>query len=188
MLTGGFIMKNDLSLWQFGGFAISSLGGSLLHFLYNWTNKSVLVAPFSAINESTWEHMKLLFFPMLIFAIIQSLFFKDTENFWSIKLTGILTGIILIPVLFYTLNGVFGKYPEWINIAIFFIATAIAYLVETRLFKTKIRASVSNLFAFIIIVGIGILFVVFTFFTPKLPIFKDPVTSTYGTEWVTRIH
>ncbi len=181
-------MKNDLSLWQFGGFALSSLGGSLLHFLYNWTNKSVLIAPFSAVNESTWEHMKLLFFPMFIFAIIQSLFFKDTENFWSIKLTGILTGLILIPVLFYTLNGIFGKYPDWINIVIFFVATAIAYILETHLFKFNFQKPFPDFLAFMIIIGIGILFVVFTFLTPKLPIFKDPITSTYGTEWVKRIN
>ncbi len=181
-------MKNDLSLWQFGGFALSSLGGSLLHFLYNWTDKNSFVAPFSAINESTWEHMKLLFFPMLIFAVIQSLFFKGVENFWTVKLTGILTGLILIPVLFYTLNGIFGKYPDWINIAIFFFATAIAYILEVHLFKNKNQSFIPNSLAFIIIIGIGILFVVFTFFTPRLPIFKDPVTSTYGTEWVKRIH
>ena len=69
-------MKQDLFLWQFSGFSLSSLGGTLLHFLYDWTNESILIAPFSGVNESTWEHMKLLFFPLFLFALIQSRFFK----------------------------------------------------------------------------------------------------------------
>ena len=58
-------MKRSLTLWQFFGFAFTSLLGTLLHFLYEWTGKSPLVAPFSGVNESTWEHMKLLYVGML---------------------------------------------------------------------------------------------------------------------------
>lgn len=69
-------MKRDVTLWQFAGFTVTSLGGTLLHFLYDWSNQSIFAAPFSAVNESAWEHMKLLFFPMFIFALIQSCFFN----------------------------------------------------------------------------------------------------------------
>lgn len=174
-------MKRNLLLWQFSGFALSTLGGTLLHFLYDWTNKSVLIAPFSSVNESTWEHMKLLYFPLLIFALVQSRYFKENENYWCIKLVGIVTGLIMIPVLFYTYNGVFGKSPDWLNITIFFISAAIAFLVETWLFyKNNLRCKRPWL-AFSIICIIGVLFVVFTFVTPQLPLFKDPLTNTYGT-------
>ena len=92
-------MKKDLFLWQFGGFVFTVVLGPILHFLYDLTNQSVLVAPFSAINESTFEHMKLMYFPMLIFSLIQSRFFKEYKSFWCIKLIGILTGLALIPAL-----------------------------------------------------------------------------------------
>ena len=173
-------MKKDLFIWQFAGFSLSSLVGSLLHFVYNWTNKSVFTAPFSAINESTWEHMKLIFFPMLIFALVQSRFFKEYENFWCIKLMGIITGLILIPVLFYTLNGIFGKTPDWINILIFFVATGVSFLIESILFKKASFNCKKPKLAFLIICFIGILFIVFTFATPEIPIFQDPVTRSYG--------
>ncbi len=166
-------MKN-IKLWQYAGFAATALLGSLLHFVYDWTGESKLVAPFSAINESTWEHMKLLFFPMFIFAIVQSFFFKDYKNFWCIKLIGILTGLVLIPTLFYTLNGVFGKTPDWVNIAIFFISAAIVFILETTLFKKdKVRCKYP-LLAFLGICVIAIMFVLFTFNPPNLPIFKEP--------------
>ena len=171
-------MKKDLLLWNFGGFVFTSLGGTILHFLYDWT-KSILTAPFSAINESTWEHMKLLFFPMFIFSLIQSYFFKEFSNFWCIKLIGILAGLIFIPVLFYTINGIFGKTPDFINIAIFFISAATVFLLETYLFKNYHCCKYPYI-AFLIICFIGLLFILFTFLTPDIPLFKDPVTNTYG--------
>lgn len=173
-------MKRNLLLWQFSGFALSSLGGTLLHFLYDLTNESVLIAPFSGVNESTWEHMKLLYFPLLIFALVQSRYFKEYENYWCIKLIGIITGLVMIPVLFYTYNGVFGKSPDWFNITIFFISAAIAFLVETWLFNKDTLRCKRPWLAFVIICLIGVLFVVFTFTTPQIPIFKDPLTKTYG--------
>ena len=126
--------KRDLSLWQFAGYAVTALGGTLLHFLHDWTNQNILIAPFSGVNESTWEHMKLLFFSLFIFALIQSRFFKDYKNFWCVKLAGIVTGLVLIPVLFYTYNGVFGKSPDWINIAIFYVSAGLVFLYERRWF------------------------------------------------------
>lgn len=170
-------MKRDLFLLQFGGFVFVSLLGSVLHFVYDWTNSSVLVSPFSAINESTWEHMKLIYFPMLIYALIQSQFFKDCDNFWCVKLIGILTGLSLIPILFYTLNGVLGKTPDFINIAIFFVAAAVAFFIENYLFKTGNPQCCYNKFAIFIIIFIGSLFILFTFIPPQIPLFKDPSTK-----------
>ena len=101
-------------------------------------------------------------------------------NFGKVKLRGTLGGLLLIPVLFYTYNGAFGKSPDWINITFFFISTALAFLVESWLFyKNNLRCTRPWL-AFLIICLIGVLFVIFTFATPKIPLFKDPLTNTYG--------
>ena len=173
-------MKRSMGLWKLMGFGVTSLGGTLLHFLYDWLGEAVWIAPISAVNESTWEHMKLLFVPMLIFAVIQSFFFKEREDFWCVKLRGILLGIVLIPIIFYTYNGVIGKSPDWFNIAIFFIAAAIAYVYETRLFNSEKVCCRSQKWAIAVLCVVSLLFVVFTFATPQLEIFKDPLTKTYG--------
>ena len=173
------IMKKSNSVWQLVDFGVTSLLGTLLHFLYDWTGGNTVAALFSGVNESTWEHMKLLFFPMFIFAIIQSRFFKEYKSFWCIKLIGILTGLVLIPVIFYTYNGVIGKSPDWINISIFFVSAAIAYFVEARLFKRNFECKAPRL-AFAIICIIAVLFFVFTFATPRIDLFKDPIDGSYG--------
>ena len=173
-------MKRSIGLWQLMGFAVTSLGGTILHFLYDWLGEAIWIAPISGVNESTWEHMKLLFMPMFIFAIVQSFFFKDRKNFWCVKLRGILLGIILIPVIFYTYNGALGKSPDWLNIAIFFVSAAIAYIYETRLFNSKRLACNSPKGAIAVLGAIALLFIIFTFATPEIGIFRDPLTGTYG--------
>ena len=173
-------MKRTVWLWQLFGFAVTSLGGTLLHFLYDLTGKAMWIAPFSGVNESTWEHMKLLFWPMILFAAVQSFFFRDYENFWCVKLQGVLLGLSLIPVIFYTYNGAIGESPDWLNIAIFFISAAVAYAYETRRLKAIDTRCKSPKAAIIALCLIALLFLLFTFNTPRLGIFRDPLTGAFG--------
>ncbi len=173
-------MKQKIRLWELMGFAVTALGGTISHFLYEWLGRAKWIAPFSGVNESTWEHMKLLFWPMLIFAAAQSLFFREREDFWCVKLRGILIGLALIPVLFYTYNGAIGGSPDWLNIAIFFVCAAIAYIYEARLFNKGGLGCRSPRHAIYALLVIAALLVAFTFKAPELGIFKDPISGKYG--------
>jgi hypothetical protein len=111
---------------------------------------------------------------------MQRLFFKDQRNFWCVKLAETALGLVLIPVLFYTYNGVFGKSPDWINIAIFYISAAAAFLLEWWSFRQeRLRCKHPEL-AFAVLCLIGVLFVVFTFAPPQIPLFQDPLTGNLG--------
>jgi hypothetical protein len=172
-------MRKNLFFWQFAGFVISTVLGTLLHFLFGWTDLLAL-APISAVNESTWEHMKILFFPMLIFACVQVWFFrKEFPGFWWIKLIGTLVGVAAIPVLFYTYNGAFGKTPDWLNILFFFLSAGIGYFLEYLLFAKDFNPRHPYV-ALIILLLIAAAFILFTFYTPALPLFQDPLTGKYG--------
>lgn len=173
-------MKRDLPLWQFAGFALTALGGTVLHFVYDWSGGSWLTAPFSGVNESTWEHMKLLYFPLLIFALVQGRFFRDRRDFWCVKLRGTLVGLTAIPVLYYTYNGAVGPSPDWLNITIFFVAAALTYGVEHRALRREDTLCRHPRWALAGILLIGALFVAFTFWPPHLPLFRDPITGGYG--------
>ena len=174
-------MKSSVLKWQVAGFVFTAVLGVLLHFLFDWTGGIVPVALFSAVNESIWEHLKLLLFPMLVFAVIESRWLsKDYPAFWCIKLKGILLGLVLIPVLYYTVNGIFGQTADWVNIAIFFITVAISYLVETRLLLNDIAQCRFPGRAQLLLWVLVLLFIVFTFLPPRIPLFQDPMTGTYG--------
>lgn len=173
-------MSKKLIVWQATGFVLTSAAGYLLHFMYEWSNKNTLIAVFSAVNESVWEHMKLIFFPLFVFALIQRQFYKKDNNFWNVKLIGISVALILVPVLFYFYNGAVGKSSAFVNIAIFFIADASAFILEAKLFNCNDFSEKTPAWPFAVLCGIFLLFAVFTFAAPELPLFQDPLTKTYG--------
>ena len=173
-------MKRSLIPSQLLGFAVTAIGGTLLHFLYDWLGGSPWIAPFSGVNESTWEHMKLLLWPMLLVAVIQIRRFPDRTDLPCVKLRGILLGLALIPVLFYTYNGAVGRSPDWLNITIFFLSAAIAYLYETRLLLSGRLTACSRGKPAAVLTVLALCFVLFTFLPPHVGLFQDPLTGTYG--------
>ena len=162
------------------------VSGSLFHFVYDWTGHNTLVGLFFPTNESTWEHLKLLYFPMLLCMLVGLFNYKDISK--NLKLfvnsfaISIFTGMLLIIVLFYTISGIIGKNVDWINIAIYFIAVIWAYalffLLQTKwshcrfinsetLFKLSVTA----------LIICTLLFFLFTILPPKIGLFKPPLQS-----------
>lgn len=174
-------MSKSVPGWQVAGFLFTSIFGTFLHFLFELSGQQILAALFSAVNESIWEHMKLLFYPMVLFALVESRYLgKAVSAFWCIKLSGILLGLTLIPVLYYTYTGISGVSLSVLNIAIFFLAAGVAYWVETVLFLRDVSCRISPRAVFCLLLLIGAVFVLFTFFPPQIPFFEDPITGTYG--------
>lgn len=174
-------MHRNIPRWQTAGFLFVSALGTFLHFLFDLTGGSPVAALFSAVNESIWEHLKLLYVPSVIFALWEyGRWGKEEPGFWQVKLTGILTGLLLVPVLYYTYTGIFGVNADWLNITIFFVAAAAVYYLETRLFARPQRRQLPAWAAAALIAVPGILFILFTFLPPEIPFFQDPTTGTYG--------
>lgn len=161
------------------GILFTILFGSLLHFTYEWSGNNRIVALFSAVNESTWEHLKLLFFPYVLYTIIEYYYIgKNYSNFITAKVFGILAGLITIPVIFNTYTAILGSNYFILDILTFIIAVIISYAVSYFLFKKE--TIMFNKIALIMLIIIMVSFFVFTFMPPQLNIFLDPVTSTYG--------
>ncbi len=164
------------------GFAVNCICGVLLHFAYALSGKNKAVAVLSAVNESTWEHMKLLFVPAFLYSLVQYFFFKNIDDYLCVRLRSIAIGLLLIPVLFYTYNGVIGKSPGWVNIGVFIVSCAVMYIYEAKVFATA--RICDNAFCshacFCVLCILAVLFVIFTFAPPHIGIFKDPVTGGYG--------
>ena len=173
-------MNRSVSRLQLIGFLFTVAAGSLLHFLYGWTGGNRLAALFGSVNESTFEHMKLFFVPAFLYALFERRFFMNNRGYWCVKLRGILLGIVLIPVLLYTLDGCFGPTSDIVNIAIFFLSAGAAFLCETRRFAKDDETCKNAGGALLLLSVLAVLFAVFTFFPPKLPLFQDPLTGRYG--------
>ena len=177
-------MRKRLFFWETGGFLFISVLGTLLHFLYDWSGGSPLIAAFSGVNESTWEHMKLLFFPMFLYSMVQLCFLgRNYPNFPAVRLVSTLTGLLLIPVLFYTYAGVLGKLVDWVNISIFFLSALGAFAVDFRLLRRgRLNAPWLQLLSFAMMCALAFLFVWCTFHPPQLGLWRDPVTGLTGVQ------
>lgn len=174
-------MKRAMGLWQMGGFLFTAIAGTLLHFLFDLTGRSGIAAVFSPVNESIWEHLKLLFYPML--GVTAAEYFswgRVLPSFLCIKLTGILTGMGLIVTVYYTVSGILGGAPDWFNITLFFVAAAAAFWLEARLFQRGFFCRLGKKPALALLILLAVLFTRWTFAPPQLPLFRDSRTGTYG--------
>ncbi len=167
--------------WQMAGFVATGIVGTLLHFLFDWTNEAAIAGFVSAVNESIWEHMKLLFWPLFLFAIVEYWYWgRCLANFWWVKLLGILSGLAWIPLLYYTYTGALGRSADWFNIAIFYLAAAWTFRWETSLLQKERCRNVPGWVALSILCLLAGLFVLWTFLPPRIPLFQDPQTGSYG--------
>lgn len=175
-------MRKRLKTWEWAGFFVTGVLGTLLHFVYDWTGERAAAAAFSTVNESTWEHMKLLFVPYFLFTMVQFAAFREPlRNFFAAKAAALCVGLTLIPVLFYTLTGCLGTLPDWANISIFFVAAAAMCLTSHHLLLSgALRSGAWQLLGFLLLWAVLFAFVLFTFRTPRLPLFRDPLTGGFG--------
>ena len=174
-------MRKRLFFWELAGFLWTAAAGTLLHFTYDWSGGSVIAAVVSAVNESTWEHMKLFFWPMFVFSFAESAAIEPGHrNFWCARLAGTATGLFFIPSLFYTYTGASGQIIDWINISIFFVAAAIAHLVSGHVLRRGSGRFCLPVLSIVMLCLIAALFIVFTFYPPEIPLFQDPVNGTCG--------
>ena len=174
-------MSKRLFRYEILGFIFVSVIGTLCHFLYEWLNYSKIIALFCPVNESVWEHLKLLFFPYLIWTVIEYFLLHKKENYFSSKIKGVLCGILFIVTFFYTYSGVTGKTSTFIDILYFFIGTAIAFIISYGIMRNSKRNSqICEIIAIILFIIVAGAFFLFTFIPPLIPLFEDPQKFTYG--------
>ena len=150
------------------------LFGVFLHFAYGLSGGNPIVGLFTLVNESVWEHLKLLFFPMLALTLWDLFInYRNNPSFLPARTVGILSGLVFIVVAFYTITGIIGIPIAWINILIFLLAVALAFCVERKLQCHKCLFSTTT--AIIILIVLIVLFIVFTIAPPALGIFVPMV-------------
>ena len=174
-------MKKSILRWELGGIFFIVVVGSLLHFVFEWSGGVISIAPIAAVNESVWEHLKLGFWPALVYAAVEySRFGKSANNFPFAKTLGICLIPITIVALYYAYTAILGHGLLQVDIAIFVVAVIIGQLVGYKLLTASPLPERLNRFAPIALAVLAILFVLFTFYPPHLSLFRDSVTGAYG--------
>lgn len=164
-------MRKKILISSIIGFIFVSIVGTIAHFVYHWTGENVLVGFLVPVSESTWEHMKLAFFPMLLYLFLESLWWKkDTPFSTCINLITVLIATYLIPIRFYTYSGILGKHYPALDIATYYFSIFSAFLF--RYVATKKAWQPKHCWLFdLLVVLTAFGFFVFTYNPPQLGIF-----------------
>ena len=170
-----------IKTWQIITVIFCLILGILFHFTYEWSGENIIVGIFSAVNESTWEHLKLVYYPMLLMAIIGYFILgKNNKNYWMDQTVGIISAMIFIIVFFYTYTGVVGTNFAWLNIATFIVAVVLGEFVTYKLLISRKSYNAEFISIFFLVILFAS-FVLYTFSPPRIGFFKDPVTEQFGT-------
>lgn len=165
---------SSLKLYTIIGIFFTLISGTVSHFVYEWSGNNFLLGFFFPINESTWEHMKLCFFPMLLYSAYMNRKLKrDYPCVTSALLCGILYGTSLIPVIFYTYSGILGRNFLSLDIATFALSVLAGFRAvykHSLSCKAKPYETISKLLVSIL----AICFFLFTYHAVGLGIFRVP--------------
>jgi hypothetical protein len=178
-------MKNKVLFWEIGGFFFIGLVGASLHFTYELSNfSSNVVAYFSAVNESTWEHLKMTFFPGLVFALIEYTYVREKVNNYLVAKTASLFLMPLVIVVgWYIYAPAVGRSIYPVDLALFYLAVFLGQFVSYKLLTCPQLEKKFNNYAIGVLVVMLLAFSTFTFYPPNIFLFehldlKD--TGQYG--------
>lgn len=165
--------------WAFIGTLIVILVGSLLHFVYEWSNESSSVKWLAATNESTWEHMKLAVWPYTITTLL--IYFIGTKDYeeccertiqtdkldvWLSRSIGLVIMLLYIPTIFYlyTRRGKVGNSILPVDILIFITSAVLGNFISCMaIFKARLW---TNIIGILLTMSIPIIFIIFSYYPP----------------------
>jgi len=174
-------MKKSALKWELVGIAFISILGSVLHFVFEWSGELKYVGIISPVNESVFEHLKLTFWPALFYAAITYRFLrKSTNNFLIAKTAGIYVMPAAIIALAYSYTGITGNESLAADIVIFIVGVALGQLTSYKLLIRDRLPRVFHMVAVGCLVALGLIYILFAYYPPHLPLFMDSNTGTYG--------
>lgn len=125
--------------YEIYGVLFIAAAGTLLHFVYEWSGSTVIVGLFAPVNESVWEHIKLLFFPGLLFSVWD--YFHASRrpaSFLPARTAGFTAGMAAIPLLFYAYTALLGTNHLALDIMVFLLGILLAFLISALLEKKSV--------------------------------------------------
>lgn len=158
------------------GFFVVCILGTVCHFVYDLSGSNVIVGFFTPVNESVWEHLKLLFFPYTLYIIGEyAVYGRKLNGFLYDRMLGVVCGMVFIPVMFYLYTALFRRSFVVVDILLFVTAVGLAFGISCRKILRH-HGSVRNRTpaAVIVLVGITALFIGFTILPPDTFLFIPP--------------
>lgn len=165
-----------------------ALVGTVLHFTYEISHHNKFVAIFAAVNESTWEHIKICMSPTILWSLYDGYVYGMNGNYLIAKALCLLTIILLIPILFYMYTAFTKKSILVVDIICFYVTVICSRLVFHYFLNIN---SLSFIYIYLSCILLFFEIIAYTFltFNPfKNFIFEDPISHKYGLRGHTEMH
>lgn len=162
----------------FSIFALSFLS----HFMYEWF-PNIFNSIFFPVNESIWEHNKMIFTTMIIWGIIEYFIISNhgKKNFpvalLSSTLVTIITNTLIFTPIYYLMDM---KDNIIITMIIYIISIIIGQYTSHKILKSNKIFSTLNTISLISIPIIFTIFGLLTYYPIKIGIFYDYPNNKYG--------
>jgi len=156
---------------------IAIIFGTLQHFAYDITNNNILVGLISPVNESVWEHLKLVFLPITIFAIITKIKY-DKKNTMISAAFSIIISSILISIIHYAFKAINIEVMA-IDIIAYIISMILAFYIMYIFYNNKLLIQYEAI-GYILLLVVLIIFALFTIYPPRFELFLDTTLNLYG--------
>lgn len=173
-------MRRKVFFWHLLGIIFAVLLGSFLHFAFQISGNFKPLALIAAVNESTWEHLKIAFWPVFFFGILEYFIYgRRFGNFWLAKLVELYSIPILIVALFYGYTA-FLKDNLFFDISIFVLSIILGFLASFLILFSERDFSKWATLVITLLIGEILAFCLLTYFPLRNFLFLDPVTLGYG--------
>lgn len=167
---------------KFIGVIVIFLLTILYHFLYDWLPNPVF-SVFFPVNESIWEHMKLLYSGIFTWGVIEYFILRKKgisyRNFFSTLFLEMVTSIMIYLIMYLPLYNVFGENMV-ISIGLLIVVIILEEIFSYYLFSYSKENRILNRISILFIVLGFVVFLCFTYDPPKNYIFYDIVSNKYG--------
>jgi len=174
-------MKNTILRLEIGGAVFAFFFGSVMHFVYEWCGNSPVAGFFCPVNESTWEHLKMIYWPIVAWGIMEYFIYgKEKPGFFTAKAAAIYIAPVTIVVTFYGYLWMFSENSLLYTIFIFGLAAALAYIASYKITISAANSGIVRIVSIILIILSLIMFSFFTFFPPENFLFLDHLSGGYG--------
>lgn len=153
---------------------ITCIIGIILHFAYEFSGKNILVALFSAVNNSIWNHIKIIIFSIYIVSLVKMYITpKREKNLWTALFFKIITAIIAMLMLYNLYIFLFMVHNLIVDICIFYIAITLASIAQKIILnKVNVSPVVEDVYKYINLALI-ILTIIFSIYPLNLNVFRD---------------
>ena len=162
------------------GWVLVSLAGSMLHFAYQWAQCHWAVGFLVAVNESVFEHLKILVFPLLLFWFVDYLLFGHAVSRLISATFAIYSGVAFL-VLIHVLVSVLAGYEGLVfDIVLFIVSAFVAQLAGYWSLYMQFRHWLWVLIIILCFVVAVICHVFFTVCPPHIPVLFQDFRGFYG--------